>query len=366
MPDARYLRFDPAAAARDELLRQLERVFHDLLLRTSGDVDEALRWLERIGRHHGVFDQHLTMDEFREHVLGRRTVASDGKGRLKLTPRGEQVLRTESLEAIFGSLGAGAAGDHRVAHEGAGGERLPETRDWIFGDAMTLLDGPGTLRNTLRRSGLDDLTIAEEDLRVHETEQLSSCATVMLVDVSHSMILYGEDRFTPAKRVALALAELVRSRYPKDTLEVVLFGDEAERVPLDRLPYVSVGPFHTNTRAGLRMAQDLLRRSRAANRQIVLITDGKPSALTERDGRIYKNPFGLDERVVNKTLEEAATCRRLGIPVTTFMLTEDPVLVEFTERFTQVNRGRAYYSRPDKLGSFVLVDYLRNRRRRVR
>jgi len=149
-------------------------------------------------------------------------------------------------------------------------------------------------------------------------------------------------------------------------LEVVLFGDEAERVPLDRLPYISVGPFHTNTQAGLRMAQDLLRRKRHGNRQIVMLTDGKPSCLTERDGTFYKNPFGLDERVVNRTLDEAAACRRLGIPVTTFMLTEDPVLVEFTEQFTAVNHGRAYYSQADKLGSFVLVDYMRNRKRRVR
>jgi Ca-activated chloride channel family protein len=366
VPDARYLRFDPAAADRDELLRQLESVFRDLLLRTSGDVEEALDWLERIGRHHGIFDQRLTMEEFREHLLGGRTVAPDGGGTLRLTPKGEQALRHDSFDAVFGSLEAGPAGEHRVHHEGSGGERLPETRQWTFGDAMTLLDGPGTLQNAMRRAGIDDLTIEEEDLRVHETEHTSSCATVMLVDVSHSMILYGEDRITPAKRVALALAELVRTRYPKDTLDVVLFGDEAEQVPIDQLPYISVGPFHTNTRAGLRMAQDLLRRRRGANRQIVMITDGKPSALTERDGTIYKNPFGLDERVVNKTLDEAAACRRLGIPVTTFMLTDDPVLVEFTERFTEVNRGRAYFSQPDKLGSFVLVDFVRNRRRNVR
>lgn len=365
MPDVRYLRFDPAAASRDELLRQLEQVFRDLLLATSGDVGEALRWLERIGRHHGIFDQILTIDEFEQHLLGGRTVAPDAGGTLRLTPRGEQALRSDAFNGLFGTLDAGPAGEHRVPREGSGGERLPETREWIFGDAMSLLDGAGTLTNAMRRAGIDDLSILEEDLRVHETEHSSSCATVLLLDVSHSMVLYGEDRITPAKRVALALAELIRTRFPKDSLDVVLFGDEAQQVPIAQLPYVSVGPFHTNTRAGLRMAQDLLRRRRGANRQIVMITDGKPSALTERDGTVYKNPFGLDERVVNKTLDEAAACRRLGIPITTFMLTDDPVLVEFTERFTEVNRGRAYFSRPDRLGSFVLVDFVANRRRRV-
>jgi uncharacterized protein with von Willebrand factor type A (vWA) domain len=187
-----------------------------------------------------------------------------------------------------------------------------------------------------------------------------------MVDVSHSMILYGEDRITPAKRVALALCELITTRYPRDSLHVVLFGDTAWEVSWDRLPYIGVGPFHTNTRAGLQLAQEILRRKKQSNRQIFMITDGKPSALTEPDGSIYKNPFGLDRRIVNKTLDEAANCRRLGIPVTTFMLTDDYPLVEFVERFTRANRGRAYYSQPDRLGDFVFVDYIRNRKRRVR
>jgi uncharacterized protein with von Willebrand factor type A (vWA) domain len=180
------------------------------------------------------------------------------------------------------------------------------------------------------------------------------------------MVLYGEDRITPAKKVALGLTELITTRYPKDDLHVVLFGDTAWEVPLAELPYCGVGPFHTNTRDGLRLARRILRRKRQANRQILMLTDGKPSALTDEDGRIYKNPFGLDERIVNKTLEEAVACRRQGIPITTFMLTEDPTLVEFVERFTALNKGRAYFSRADRLQSFVLVDFMRNRRRRVR
>ena len=180
------------------------------------------------------------------------------------------------------------------------------------------------------------------------------------------MILYGEDRITPAKRVALALCELITTRYPKDSLNVLLFGDAAKEVSMAEIPYLSAGPYHTNTKAGLELAREILRKKKQLNRQIFMLTDGKPSALTERNGEIYKNPFGLDRRIVNKTLEEADNCRRLGIPITTFMLTTDPLLVDFVDRFTKANRGRAYYSDLESLGSFVLVDYMRNKRRRVR
>jgi Ca-activated chloride channel family protein len=180
------------------------------------------------------------------------------------------------------------------------------------------------------------------------------------------MILYGEDRITPAKRVALALVELIKTKFPKDVLRVVCFGDEAWEVPLEEIPRIAVGPFHTNTRAGLQLARDLLRRERRANRQIFMLTDGKPSALTEPDGEVYKNPFGLDRRVVAKTIEEAVVCRRHGIPITTFMLTEDPVLVRFVEEFTEANKGRAYFAGGEKLGATVFVDYLKNRRSRAR
>ncbi|MHC5052991.1 MAG: VWA domain-containing protein, partial [Planctomycetota bacterium] len=191
-----------------------------------------------------------------------------------------------------------------------------------------------------------------------------SCATVLLIDISHSMTLYGEDRITPAKRVALALTELILTKYPKDTIDVVLFGDEARVVALDKLPYITNGPFHTNTRAGLITAQEILKRKRSANRQIIMITDGKPSAIHE-EGRLYKNPYGLDPKVVARTLDEAGRCRRKGIPITTFMLTSDPYLKSFVQDFTEVNRGRAYFAESARLESFVLVDFLKNRRRRV-
>ena len=363
--DVRYRQFDPDEASRRELLERLFDIYKQLLLHTSGDADEALDWLDRLSRRHVLYGGcKVDIEQFKSWLEERREARRTAEGGMQMTRKGERTLRQDSLDRVFGSLARDDAGDHRVAEAGAGTERMPETRPWQFGDSLSLLDAAGSVRNALRR-GIDDLTLVEEDLEVHETEHHSSCATVLLIDISHSMILYGEDRITPAKRVALALTELIRTRYPKDSLHVVTFGDEAREVPLEELAYLEVGPFHTNTRDGLRVAQDLLRKKKQANRQILMITDGKPSALTERDGTIYKNPFGLDRRVVARTLDEAVSCRRRGIPITTFMLTDDPTLVGFIEEFTQANQGRAYYSRPDRLGSFLFVDYIRNRRRSV-
>jgi uncharacterized protein with von Willebrand factor type A (vWA) domain len=362
--DYRYSFLDPRLLELQQLLARLKALFEHLLLQTNGDVGEALRWLERLAERYGLFGGKLSMEDFKRWLEEQKLVRPAPRGGLELTRKGERSLRAGSFEDLFANLKRDAAGDHRVAHAGTGVERLPETRPYAFGDPLSLLAAGETLSNAVRRGGLDDLAIQEEDLAVYETEHDSSCATVLLIDVSHSMILYGEDRITPAKKVALALTELITTRYPKDALHVVLFGDEAWEVPLEQLPYCGVGPFHTNTRGGLRLARELLRKRRQANRQILMITDGKPSALTEPDGTLYKNSFGLDPRIVNKTLEEAEQCRRVGIPITTFMLTDDPVLVEFVEELTRTNRGRAYFARPEKLGDFLLVDYLRNRRRR--
>ncbi|TDJ72810.1 MAG: VWA domain-containing protein [Planctomycetota bacterium] len=363
--DFRYHEFDAEAAARRALLQRLRRLFHRLLLQTNGDVDEALRWLDLLAQRHALYGPSLSIADVKKLLEDEAAVKRTPRG-LELTRKGERSLRKESFEAIFTSLGKDAAGDHRVPAAGAGLERLPETRPYTFGDSVSLIDSNATLTNAIRRGGVDRIEIREEDLEVHETEHLSSCASVLLIDISHSMILYGEDRITPAKQVAMALTELIQSRYPKDSIQVVTFGDEAREVPLDSLPYMGVGPFHTNTRAALQLARELLRKKRQVNRQILMITDGKPSAITERNGTIFKNPFGLDRRIVAKTIDEAVACRRLGIPITTFMLTEDPTLVAFVEEFTEANRGRAYYSRPDRLGSFLFVDYIRNRRRSVR
>jgi uncharacterized protein with von Willebrand factor type A (vWA) domain len=362
----RYSKFDPSLRDMKERLKRLLAIFNQLLLHVDGDVEQALDYLDQVGRRYGLLDAKLTIEDFKKFLEKENAIARDRRGRMALTKKGEQQIRTSSLEAVFGALERDARGEHRVAAAGIGLERLPETRPYAFGDPLSLLDPNETLSNAIKRGGIESISIDEEDLRVYETEHLSSCATVLLIDVSHSMVLYGEDRFTPAKRVALALCELITTRYPKDSLNVILFGDEATEVSMAEIPYLSVGPFHTNTKAGLELAREILRKKKQANRQIFMLTDGKPSALTERNGEIYKNPFGLDRRIVNKTLEEADNCRRLGIPITTFMLTSDPTLVAFVDRFTKANRGRAYYSELENLGSFVLVDYMRNKRRRVR
>ena len=360
----RYTDFDPEKAAQKDLLRRLRDVYMQLLLQADGDPEQALTWLAQLARRYKLLPPGFTLDDLRRYLLKERLVERTDNG-LVLSAAGARALRVDSLERVFQGLQKDAAGDHRVAATGTGHERLPETRPWTFGDPLDLVDAAGSVRNALRR-GLPDgsagLQLAEDDLEVHETEHLSSCATVLMLDLSHSMILYGEDRITPAKRVALALVELSRTKFPKDSLRVVCFGDDAWEVPLDAIPTIAVGPFHTNTRAGLQLARDLLRRERRANRQIFMLTDGKPSALTEPDGEVYKNPFGLDRRVVAKTIEEAVVCRRHGISVTTFMLTEDPVLVRFVEEFSEANKGRAYFAGGERLGQMVFVDYLRGRR----
>jgi uncharacterized protein with von Willebrand factor type A (vWA) domain len=344
--------------------RALLNLYHHLLLQTNGDVDEALRQLERIGRHYGFFNGKFTLEDFKKWLKENESIREVQPGRHELTRKGERTIRRDSLNEIFGNLHKDVAGDHRVPEAGAGTERLPETRPYLFGDAITEIDSMSTLGNAIRRGGCDNISIEEEDLAIFEAEHLSACATVLLLDVSHSMVLYGEDRITPAKRVALALTELITTRYPKDELSVVLFGDDAVLVPLDKLPYVGVGPFHTNTKAGLRLAQQILNRRRHANKQVVMITDGKPSCIFE-NGRLYKNPFGLDPKIVNRTLDEAVACRRKGIRITTFMVADDPHLRQFVERFTQLNQGRAYYSDLEKLGAYVLVDFVKNRRKRL-
>jgi uncharacterized protein with von Willebrand factor type A (vWA) domain len=343
--------------------KNLDELFHWLLVATDGDVEEALRLMERLNRQYGMFDDASALGEFRERLLEEGRAAEGADGRLALTRTGERGIRKAALDRIFDRMRSGPAGDHRTPNAGAGGERLPETREWRFGDEVFDLAVNRTLENAMRR-GLDDFSLREDDLVVYEEEQLSGCATVLLLDISHSMILYGEDRITPAKEVALALLELIRTRYPKDDLHVAVFGDDAMEVPPDRLPYLQVGPYHTNTKAALQLAQRILATRRQPNKRIFMITDGKPSAIFE-EGRLYKNSWGLDEKIVNKTLDEVVVCRRRGIEISTFMVAQDAHLVNFVERLTRLNRGRAYYTGLDDLGRFLFVDYVRNRKRRT-
>ncbi len=371
----RYTKFDPRLLdlAADERLR---RLFLELLMHTGGNVEEALEWLKELADRHGLWPEGEGIEEFREKMVEQGYITAQGrpgKGRKgEVTPpryvptrKAEKALRSDAFNDLFSQLRRDQlGGDHLTPHAGRGGERLSETRPWQWGDRAQDIDLVGSISTALRRGGADDFDMTEEDLAVHEVEHGTSCATVLALDISHSMTLYGEDRITPAKRVALALTELIQTRYRKDALDVILFGDEAFEVDPRQLPFVNNGPFHTNTRAALELAERLLLRRKHANKQIVMITDGKPSAITV-GGKLYINSFGLDARIVNRTVEQAQACRRRGIVITTFMITSDPYLRQFVERLTAANKGRAYYADLDNLGRFVMMDYLRNRRRQV-
>jgi len=359
-----YFYLDPALIQALLAGLDLLRLFNQLVLATGGDVEEAMEWMRYL-QQEGHLPSEIDLEAFFASLEDQNLVGRDTEGGLQLTTGGERKIRRGAFEEIFSTLDRSGPGYHAIRAAGEGVERLPETRPYKFGDDIHLLDSARSLQNAFKRNEGVDFSLSEDDLEVYETEHLTSCATVVAIDISHSMILYGEDRITPAKTVALALTELITTKYPKDHLSVILFGDRAEQVMLSEIPYIQAGPYHTNTREALQLARGLLSRQKQPNKQIFLITDGKPSAITDGD-RIYKNPFGLDMRIVNLTLEEADLCRRQKVVVTTFMLATDTMLTQFVEKLTQINRGRAYFASPYNLGEFILADYIRNRRKRVR
>ncbi len=359
----RYSKWIPGSMTDEQRLESLMRLFSYLTVKTSGDVEEALEWLRELGKRYGIFDETMSIEDLIEK-LKEMGIIEEVNDTPTLTTRGVQKIRQDALREIFTSLKKAPGGVHETPQTGTGVDRLSETKKWSFGDLPTNVDLTATLTNSFKRDGIDEFSLKEEDLEVYETEHLTSCSTVLMLDISHSMILYGEDRITPAKQVALALAEMIQTRFPKDYLALVVFGDDAKLVSLNELPFLNVGPYHTNTRAGLRLARTLLRRRKSTNKQIFMVTDGKPSAMFDDAARLYKNSFGLDPRIVNKTLDEAVQCRREKITVSTFMVARDPYLIEFVEEFTRSNNGRAFYSTLNNLGEFLLVDYLRNRRKR--
>lgn len=359
----RYSKWTPESKTDEQRLQQLVSLFSYLVVQTSGDVQEALDWLKQIAEEYGLFDENMTMDELIDK-LREMGIIEEINDIPSLTTKGIQRIRNDALREIFTSLKKSPPGAHETPYTGSGVDRLSETKKFSFGDQPTNIDLTSTLSNAFRRDGIDNFTLKEEDLEVYETEHQTTCATVLMIDISHSMILYGEDRITPAKQVALALSELIMTRFPKDYLSLVTFGDDAELVSINELPFLSVGPYHTNTRAGLQLARNLLRKHGNANKQIFMVTDGKPSAIFDGNGRLYKNSFGLDPKIVNKTLDEAVACRREHIPITTFMVARDPYLINFVEELTKANQGRAYYSSLSNLGEFVFVDYIRNRKKK--
>lgn len=358
-----YSRWTETSSTAEQELERMLNIFSYVLLHVSGDAEQALDILRDLDESHGLL-RSMSMDDFVRLLQTQGFLDTDENGNLRPTPKADRKMRTDALNEIFSSLKKADLGNHDAPFSGSGVERTPDTRSYSFGDQAANIDVTETMSNLFKRTGdIEGTDLREDDIRVYETEIQTRCSTVVMIDISHSMILYGEDRITPAKQVAIALSELIQTKFPKDSLEVVVFGDEARRVSVKDLPYLTVGPFHTNTRDGLRLARQLLRRSRSVNKQIFMITDGKPSALTMENGTIYKNSWGLDQMIVNKTLDEAVACRRDGITIATFMIAQDPYLVQFVEDLTKANRGRAFYTALDGLGKDMFVDYVRNRRR---
>ena len=362
---------DQMQALHDAILEALMRkgmLSDEDLQKLLDDGDALEQFLDKVVERM-VREGYLSMSEkqpFNDPTEGRGGVGPAGPPiKFELTEKGVDFLGYKTLRDLLGSLGKSSFGRHDTRDLATGIESSGPSKEYEFGDTLNL-DVSGTLLNAVAREGLKvPLDVDYKDLLVHQTEYQSSCATVVMLDCSHSMILYGEDRFTPAKKVALALSHLIRSQYPGDSLNLVVFHDSAEEVPLSQLARVRVGPYYTNTREGLKMAQRILARQRKDMKQIVMITDGKPSALTETDGRIYRNPFGLDPRVVALTLKEVANCRRQGILVNTFMLARDYELVAFVKKVCEMSRGKAYFTTPYTLGQFVLMDYLNKKVRTV-
>ena len=342
-------------------------IFMELLTHTSGDVDEAIDWLRELDKEYNLTDDSYTIDDFIEELRRKGFVSKDQSGAgMSITSKSEQVIRKRSLDQVFGKMKKSKAGGHKTNKTGRGDEVIPDTRPFQFGDSTDQIAITESIRNAQINRGIDDFTLREEDLVIQETEHKALTSTVLMIDLSHSMILYGEDRITPAKKVAMALAELITTRYPKDTLDIIAFGNDAWKVSIKELPYLQVGPFHTNTVAGLELALDILKKKKNPNRQIFMITDGKPSCLKEKDGTYYKNSFGLDPKIVNKTLNLAGAARKSKIPITTFMIARDPYLQEFVQQFTEANKGKAFYTSLKGLGDFVFEDYESNRKRNVR
>lgn len=347
----------------------MEQLLQDTDLERNADLRELLdRLIERMAQEGYISQRPPEITAPPERTPPGQVGApreNEMRARFEITDKTIDFLGFKTLKDLLGSLGRSSFGRHDTRDMATGVESGGVSRAYEFGDTLNL-DISATLGNAIRRQGARvPIEIERQDLMVHQCEYQSSCATVVMLDCSHSMILYGEDRFTPAKRVALALAHLIRTQYPGDSLHLVLFHDSAEEMPVRELARVQVGPYYTNTREGLRVAQRILLRQKKDMRRIVMITDGKPSALTLPDGRIYKNAFGLDPLVVSETLQEVAKCKRAGILINTFMLASDYSLVHFVQKVTEMCRGKAYFTTPYTLGQYLLMDYMQRKTRHI-
>jgi Ca-activated chloride channel homolog len=341
-------------------------LFMEMLNYTNGDAGEALSWLTQLDNKHNFSTKDYGIGDFIEDLKTKGFIEENSaNGTFKITGKTEQTIRKRSLDEIFGKLKKSKQGNHKTYKTGAGDEVNPETRNFQFGDGIENIAFTESMRNAQNNRGIEDgFSLQEGDLEIHEKDFKGQTSTVLMIDISHSMILYGEDRITPAKKVAMALAELIKTKYPKDTLDIIVFGNDAWQIQIKDLPYLEVGPYHTNTIAGLQLAMELLRKRKNSNKQIFMITDGKPTCM-KVGAKYYKNSFGIDAKILNKTLELAMQLKKIKIPVITFMIADDPYLKQFVKEFTQTNNGKAFYSSLDGLGHYIFDDYERNKSKKL-
>lgn len=336
----------------------LLEIFQELMMQSGGDVAAALAWMTQLDQIYHLTSEDYSLGDFIEELKQKGFIEETnfGSGTFRTTRKLNVQIRKKAFEDVFGDLKKTAIGRHNTKFTGKGQDYGNDLKKYEFGDRIENIAISESLKNAHINHGIDRFQLTPDDLEVHDTYYQSRMSSVLMIDISHSMILYGEDRITPAKKVAMALAEFIRTRFPKDTLDILVFGNDAWQIKLEDLPYLEVGPYHTNTVAGLELALSLLNKRRNPNKQVFLITDGKPTCI-KRGKKYYKNPFGLDRMIMNRTLNLATRFRKLNIPITTFMIASDPYLQEYVEMFTRANNGKAFYSDLDQLGEFILRDY---------
>ncbi|MEP7195006.1 MAG: VWA domain-containing protein [Saprospiraceae bacterium] len=355
--------YDPTDRAQASLYEELFKIFSELIQMTGGDVEESIRWLNELDRQYQISKPNYGIGDFIKDLEEKGFLKRTQPGLpLKPSSKMDASIRQSAFESIFGKIRKSNPGKHNTHREGKGSDALENLRPYEFGDPFTNIDSTESLRNAHINHGIDEFRLEENDLVVRETLHQSQCSTVLMIDISHSMILYGEDRITPAKKVALALSQFIRLKYPKDSLDIIVFGDDAWEVELKDLPYLQVGPYHTNTIAGLELAVKILRKRKNPNKNILMITDGKPTCI-KRGKEYYKNSFGLDRQIINRTISMGARCHKLGIELTTFMVATDPYLIEFIEEFSKASQGKAFYTQLDKLGEQIFINYEKNRKK---
>ena len=368
--NASGIRFTKHLAKAQTPFEKLFEIFKELITHTSGDFDEAIDWLRELDKEYHLTDENYSIDDFIEDLKEKAYIqpssGSGGKGDgFALTAKTEKLLREHALNQIFGQLKKTSSGNHKTNKSGLGQDHTGEFKAYQFGDSLDRIAVTESIKNAQIRSMGNDFTLQNEDLVIEDSFYKTQMSTVLMIDISHSMILYGEDRITPAKKVAMALAELITTRYPKDTLDILVFGNDARPIAVKDIPYLEVGPYHTNTVAGLELAMDMLRRKKNTNKQIFMITDGKPSCLKMPDGTYYKNSVGLDETIVEKCYTMAQRAKKLHIPITTFMIAQDPYLKQFVRKFSEANQGKAFFTGLKGLGEMIFEDYEKNRKKRL-